>query len=137
MYKRHKHDIIVIISLIGFGISLYLTIYHYLGYVIPCNVTHGCETVLASKYSEVFGIPLSLLGMGYFTAVIFASLLANHYAQWQRLLSWLLGIGAVIALVLLGIQFFIIKKVCQYCFVTDTLSILIFLWDLNIAHQKV
>ena len=134
MTTRHKHDAIIIASLIGFGISLYLAIYHYLGYAIPCTVTHGCEAVLNSKFATILGLPLSVWGLAYFVGIIFSSLMANHYNIWRKILTALLGIGAIGALLLLSDQFFILKKICQYCFATDTLIILMFLWNLNIEH---
>ncbi len=136
MHKRHKHDIIILISLIGFGIGLYLTIYHYLGYAIPCNVTKGCETVLNSRFSTILGMPLSLLGLVYFVGIIFSSLMANHYAAWKKILTVLLSFGALGSLLLLADQFLVIKKVCQYCFTVDTLIILMFLWNLNVEHSN-
>jgi len=135
MHKKHKYDIIVVLSLIGLGISLYLSITHYLGFTVPCNVTHGCETVLTSKYSVLFGLPLAVWGVAYFTSVIVSSLLANHYLFWKKALTIILGLGTLASLVFLSLQFFVIKKVCQYCFTTDTLSILLFILDLNIEHK--
>lgn len=136
MYKRHKHDIITILALFGFAMSLYLAVSHYLGFVVPCDITKGCEVVLNSKYSNLLGLPLSVWGVGYFTAVIFSSLLANHYAVWRKLLTALLGVGALAALCFLSIQFFVIKKVCQYCLITDLLSVALIIIDLNIEHSK-
>ncbi len=135
MLKRHKYDIIVILALIAFGVSLYLSITHYFGFAVPCGLTHGCESVLSSRYAIIFGIPTSVLGLIYFTAVIISSLLANHYRVWQKLLTILLSIGGIMALGFLSIQFFILKKVCQYCLTTDTISILLLLWDLNVNYS--
>jgi len=119
----------------AFGIATYLTTSHYLGFSVPCSVTHGCEDVLNSKYSMLLGFPLALWGMFYFFAVVVTSLLANHYPMWKKLLTWLLGCGALSAMVFLSLQFFVIKKVCEYCLTTDLLSILLFIWDLNIEHR--
>jgi uncharacterized membrane protein len=136
MHRRHKHDIIVLLSLIGFAISVYLATAHYLGYTPPCTVTKGCEEVLTSKYSQLFGFPLSVWGIAFFCGTIFSSLLANHYQVWRRLLTWLLVVGALLALIFLSIQFFVLKRVCQYCLTTDLLVIILFLWDLNIEHRQ-
>lgn len=135
--KQHKHDIIVIFALLGFGVSLYLAITHYLGFTVPCDITHGCEVVLNSKYSMLLGLPLSVWGIGYFTAVIVSALLANHYFVWRRLLTLLLSVGALGALVFLGIQFFILKKVCQYCLTTDITSIILLILDLNLDYKVI
>jgi uncharacterized membrane protein len=126
----------VILAVVGFGISLYLAIAHYLGYTVPCDVTHGCEAVLNSKYSMFLGLPLSVWGVAYFSGVIVSALLANSYQLWKKILTVLLGLGAVASLVFLSIQFFIIKKVCQYCLTTDLLSILLFILDINIEHRS-
>ncbi len=77
MHKRHKHDIIVIFSVFGFGVSMYLAVSHYLGIAVPCDITKGCEAVLSSKYSSLLGLPLSVWGVAYFSAVIVAALIYN------------------------------------------------------------
>ncbi len=135
MHRKHKHDIIVILAVAAFGISLYLAISHYLGFTVPCDITKGCEVVLNSKYSSFLGLPLSVWGVAYFSAVIVSALLANHYQAWRKILTGLLGLGALSSLVFLSLQFFVIKKVCQYCLTTDLLSILMFIFDINIEHR--
>ncbi len=136
MHRRHKHDILVVLALIGFGVSIYLAVYKALGLAVPCSLTKGCEEVLQSRYANIFGIPLAVWGTAYFTAVIIFSLLANHYQIWRKLLTWLLAIGAVAALTFLSLQFFVIKKICQYCLVTDVLVVILLILDLNIEHRK-
>ena len=131
MYKKHKHDIIILLTVFTLGVSLYLAIVHYMGFLVPCTITHGCETVLNSKYSVLVGLPLSVWGVLYSLAVIVLALLANHYKKAQSLLNWLLGLGAVGSVIFLSIQFFVLKQVCQYCFTFDTLNIVIFLFNLN------
>ncbi|MBI5530602.1 MAG: vitamin K epoxide reductase family protein [Candidatus Doudnabacteria bacterium] len=136
LHKKHKHDIIVILSVFGLGVSLYLAVSHYLGIAVPCDITKGCEAVLNSKYSSMLGFPLSVWGVAYFASVIVTALLANHYAIWRKLLTVLLGIGSIMSVVFLSLQFFVIKKVCQYCLTCDLLTIVLFLLDLNIEHHK-
>ncbi len=136
MYKRHKYDIIVILAVVGFGVSVYLAVSHYLGIAVPCDITGGCEVVLNSKYSSFLGLPLSVWGSAYFFGVIISALMANHYPNWRKLLTFLLGFGALSSLVLLGIQFFVLKKVCQYCLVVDVLNIILFILDINIEHKS-
>jgi uncharacterized membrane protein len=135
MHRKHKYDIVVVLGVLGLGVSLFLAISHYLGYAVPCDITGGCEAVLNSKYSTLLGIPLSIWGIGYFAAVIVSALLANHYLQWRKVVTVILSIGALLGLVFLSIQFFVIKKVCQYCLATDLLSILLFILDINIERK--
>jgi uncharacterized membrane protein len=135
MHKKHKHDIIAFLSLVGFADSVYLTTAHYLGLTVPCDITHGCEKVLSSQYSQILGIPLAVLGIVFYTGIIFFSLLANHYNIFRKILSWYLALGSLLACVFLYQQFFVIKQVCQYCLVVDLLTIILFLTDLNIEHR--
>jgi len=136
MYKQHKHDIIVLLALVGFATSIYLTVTKYLGVAVPCDLTQGCETVLSSKYSVIFGIPLSVLGIAFFSSVIVSALLANHYAVWRKILTFVLGAGSLGSLVFLSLQFFVIKQVCQYCLLVDVLTIVLLVLDLNIEHRN-
>jgi len=136
MHKKHKYDIISLLAVVALGVSLYLSITHYLGYAVPCSVTHGCETVLNSKYSVVWGVPLSVLGVVFFFSVFVSSLLANHYVFFKKLLTVLLSIGSLASLVFLSLQFFVIKKICEYCFTTDSLTIIMLLLDINIEHRN-
>ena len=47
----------------GVGIAGYLTYVHYAGLHPICGISHGCETVQTSVYSNLFGIPVALLGL--------------------------------------------------------------------------
>lgn len=135
MHRRHKYDIVIILSVVGFAVSLFLAITRYMGFAVPCDLTRGCEEVLASKYANFLGLPLSVWGVGFFSAAIICALLANHYGRFRRLLTWLLGAGAISSGIFLYIQFFVLGKVCQYCLIVDFLAIFLFLWDLNIEHR--
>lgn len=137
MHKRHKYDIIVILAVAGFGVSLYLAISKVLGVTVPCDFTRGCEDVLASKYASMLGLPLSVWGIAFFSGIIISGLLANHYPLWRKILTLALGAGSLFSLIFLSIQFFILKRVCQYCLTVDLLTIMMFLWDLNIDKNLV
>ncbi len=135
MHRRHKHDIITILAVLALCVSVYLSIAKALSLTVPCDFTGGCETVLSSKYSNFFGVPLSTWGIVYFSLIIVTSLLANHYQKARQALKLFLGAGALGALGFLSIQFFILKAICQYCLATDVISIVMFLLDLNIEHR--
>ncbi len=58
------------IALFGFADASYLTITHINNVTLPCYIVEGCDTVTSSKYSEIFGIPVSLLGALYYLSII-------------------------------------------------------------------
>jgi uncharacterized membrane protein len=51
-----------VVAVIGLGIAVYLTIVHYTGSSPVCAISHGCETVQTSRYAELAGIPVAVLG---------------------------------------------------------------------------
>jgi uncharacterized membrane protein len=66
----------VAVATVGLAIAAYLTIVHYAGGSPACAIAHGCETVQKSRYAEVAGVPVALLGvLGY--AAILISLLRD------------------------------------------------------------
>lgn len=136
LHRKHKHDLIIVFALIAFGVSMYLSVTSSLGATVPCSITGGCETVLNSKFSKLLGIPLSYWGVLYFGGVVVAGLMANHYACGKKVLTWVLSAGLIASLSFLAIQFVVLKKICQYCLVTDLIAVALFLWDYNIEHLE-
>jgi uncharacterized membrane protein len=54
------------LTLLGTGVATYLTIAHYSGTTTICPLHGGCETVQHSRYSELAGVPVALIGLiGY------------------------------------------------------------------------
>lgn len=56
----------MLLAVVGLAIAGYLTYVHYAGIDPVCTGGGGCEKVQTSEYSELFGIPVALLGLlGY------------------------------------------------------------------------
>ncbi len=136
MHRRHKYDILVIFSALALTVSVYLSVAKTMSITVPCDITGGCESVLSSKYSEVLGVPLSTVGIVYFSLILVTALLANHYRNAQKALTLFLAGGSIGSLVFLFLQFFVIRAVCQYCLLTDLTTILMFILDINIEHKS-
>lgn len=110
--------------------STLLTQEHYSDIILPCSVTQGCETVLNSKYSEVFGIPLAVLGLVFYFSVLLATLyFVQSGRDWLKKLLLAMGVvGFVSSLGLVYIQGVVIKAWCQYCLISALSSTLIFVF---------
>lgn len=67
--------IIVITALAGLSIMSYLTFLHFTEKESFCNLseTVSCDVVTTSIYSEVFGIPISIMGGLFFIFVLYLS----------------------------------------------------------------
>lgn len=128
-FKISIPAVAALITLIGLGDAIYLTIHHLSGEQVPCSIVQGCEMVLTSEYATLAGIPLAAFGAAaYFAAFSLATLAAFG----NRLMWFLFGLQvslmAIFTVWLLYLQAFVIKAFCQFClisaFITFTLFIL-------------
>ena len=119
------------LSLIGFGISLYLTIEHFQNKLLPCPASGfvDCTKVTTSKYSHVFGVPVALAGLLFYTT----QLVINFPALWDARSKWvararlaLAASGICFVLYLLGAELFSIKAICLWCTGVHVTTFLLF-----------
>ena len=128
---------ILFLSFLGFLIATYLTILHYKNALPPCAITHGCETVLTSKFATVFGVPLALFGSLFYTSVIAACILFYHNSKkiFAKAIFLIACWGIFVSIVLFYIQLAIIKNFCQYCVLTEIINFLIFLLSYSLLKK--
>ncbi len=129
---------LIIISFLGFLDTSYLTISHYTGVDLNCSITKGCDSVTTSAYSEIFGVPLALLGLLYYFTVLFLSLL--HYdtknRQVLKLIPPLVTLGFLFSLWLVYLQIFVIEAICQYCMLSALTSTILFILGIFVFKHK-
>src|SRR3989344_463689 len=67
---------LALLALAGLGIMSYLTYIHYASAKSFCDISAevSCDVVTTSIYSEIFGIPVSVLGIFYFGTVLYVVL---------------------------------------------------------------
>ena len=105
------------LALVAVITSGYLTWVKLAGIIPECGPVKGCETVEASPYSEVFGIPVALPGFLMSLAILVA------VAAWwwngdRRILyvPYVLGIlGLFVVAYLTYLELFVIHAVCIWC----------------------
>src|ERR1043166_5750121 len=80
--------IAALVSLVGLGDAIYLTIQDMTGASLRCTIVSGCSEVLSSKYAHIGSIPLASLGaLAYFTFFSLAILAAFGYGFARPLLA--------------------------------------------------
>jgi uncharacterized membrane protein len=105
-----------LVSLVGLGDAIYLTVEHLSGRSVRCTITSGCSEVLSSEYATVRGIPLAMIGAAaYFTVFSLAVLAAYSYRWAARLLTVIVSLMFLTTLWLIYLQAFVIKHFCQFC----------------------
>lgn len=117
---------IIILTLIGIGIMGYLTYIHYANAQSFCDLseTVSCDIVTTSIYSEIFGIPISFAGLGYF-AFVLALLSFNKSKKLYHYIFYLTILMIIPSLYFSLLEVTVIKAVCILCEGSKVLMFLI------------
>ncbi len=120
------------IALFGFADASYLTITHINNVTLPCYIVEGCDTVTTSKYSEIFGIPVSLLGALYYLSIIVLTtlFLDKKYIGAIYIASLLTPLGLVASSYFMIVMFGILKALCIYCIGSAISSTILFIFGI-------
>jgi len=110
------------------GIGLAASIASFIDYLAPapafCADT-GCATVRASAWSHPLGIPMPVLGIAYFLAMLALSFVpAARIAAAPRVRKALAIAGAAWGIALILIQAFVVGAWCKLCMIADPAAIL-------------
>lgn len=115
-HHRFLRGFVALAAILGFGIMTYLTYLHYAKTESFCNFSEkvSCDTVTQSIYGEIFGIPISLLGLLYFLAIGF-SLLRNPSLKTYRFIFFATILALIPALYLTLTEIIFIRAACILC----------------------
>lgn len=136
--------IIIVAAIAGILIAAYIRSKKTSHQVLVCPLKSNCETVTHSEFSHFFGIPVEVLGIGYYALTIasyvaFIALpaLAGTYAVFTQLL--LAIVAFLFSLYLTFIQAFTLKQWCTWCLFSAGLCTLIFsmaLWSTDVSFNN-
>ena len=124
MKKGDALFLIVVLSAVGIAVSGYLLRMHYhpeLESYCTINSFLDCGEVNQSEYAEILGIPVALVGLvGYIAILILALLRMFGFTKILGLevtsvLFLAIIVGAVFSTYLTFIEFIVIQKVCIFC----------------------
>lgn len=102
-----------VVGLIGLGIATYIMINEVRGELVACGREGGCETVLNSRYAEIFGVPLYYFGVIGYISILGATLLSGDRG---RLLGFVLSFfGFGVSAYLTFLQYVVIESICVWC----------------------
>ncbi|GAA3451283.1 MULTISPECIES: vitamin K epoxide reductase family protein [Dactylosporangium] len=122
----------LILSVVGLGISVYLTVEHFTAsstLACPDTGALNCLKVTTSQQSAVFGIPVAVLGLVYFVAMLAVSpgplwrskLPAVRYGRLA-----LAAIGVLFVFYLVFAEFFTLNAICLWCTGVHVLAVGLF-----------
>ena len=115
--SRRSGPAMTILALVGLAAAVYLAATKLLGEAPVCGPIRGCEDVAASPYSELFGVPVALFGVGFSIVLVGLSVVWWRTAD-RRALLGAYGLGLLGCFVVAGLTYlelFVIHAVCVYC----------------------
>lgn len=129
LLKRTFVNVFSLVGGIAFVDTAYLASEHYFGKTVVCAFFNGCDRVLSSSYSAVFGIPISYIGAIYYAVLLGLILMYafNGNENILKLILGLTGIGFLTSFFLVYVQVFIIRALCLYCLISAISSTVLFL----------
>jgi uncharacterized membrane protein len=122
---------IVILSILGAIDALYLLIYKLTGNNQMCLGNGGCHNVNFSPYSEIYGIPVSALGLAAYLVIAGIILLESRITLAEEngpLLVFGISLtGVAFTAYLTYLEFYVIHSVCPFCVASAIIITLIFI----------
>jgi uncharacterized membrane protein len=133
-----SEDVLIRIAIFVLGVCGFMVAWTIFKHKKPnqsplvCPLKFDCQTVVHSDYSKFFGVPVEILGMLYYGFVFvsyFLLIFVSHSLPilFVGFLATLSIIAFLYSLFLIGVQIFVLKKGCFWCFISAFICILIFL----------
>jgi uncharacterized membrane protein len=114
MSERRLRIAIGALALVGLGVAGYLTWVHYADLEPICaGGSGGCERVQSSDYAELAGVPVAVLGVIGYAAILGSLALPGDLGRFAGALLALAGFG--FSAWLTYVELFEIDAICQWC----------------------
>lgn len=121
--------ILIVLAIIGLIDSVYLTWVKYTDQYALCGPIGNCESVNTSQYSEIFGIPIALLGAGAYLVIIVLLLVESRNEfmhEYSSLLVFGISlIGVLYSIYLTYIEIAVLRAICPYCVISAIVLVLL------------
>jgi uncharacterized membrane protein len=139
---KNRLTIIIVLAVIGFAVSSYLLTVHWGWWQAVCLGVGDCEAVNQSRYSELLGVPVALLGaFTYLAFILFSVLIARDVLAelLRRAQFFAAAIGVAFSVYLTYIELFVLYNLCPWCVLSAIVVTLIAVfsaWELVAAPAQ-
>ena len=130
------------LALAGLGIlvSIYMTIYKLTENPNMCLGNGGCSVVNSSKYAMVYGIPVAVIGVGGYLAILLLLWMERRNSflveNGTLVVFGLALIGFLFTLYLIYVELALIHALCPFCVTSQvTMTILFVLSVIRLVRQ--
>jgi uncharacterized membrane protein len=114
MSSRVLRTTMIVLAVIGLGIASYVTYVHYAGIKPACTAGESCTKVQTSVYSELAGVPVALMGLiGYIAILVSLLIPESETSRFATLILTLGGFG--FSGYLTYRELYSIHAICEWC----------------------
>ena len=129
--EKWSRKIMLVLTVVGLLVAVYMTIYKWTNNNSMCLGSGDCSTVNASPYSEIYGIPVALVGVGGYAAILFLLLMErrNDFVR-QNGTLFVFGLsltGFIFTVYLVYVEFAVLNAVCPFCLTSQLVMTIIFI----------
>jgi uncharacterized membrane protein len=104
---------IAALAVAGLAIASYLTWVHYADVKPICTGISDCERVQTSSYAKLAGVPVAVIGLGGYAAILGSLLLRGDLGRVA--VAFLAFVGVGFSGYLTWAELFRIEAICQWC----------------------
>lgn len=130
-----RRTLAIAAGLAGIAVSVYLTIFHFVGLIPACPVTSriNCEVVLSSSYGVIAGtpVPTSAAGIAWFGIAV---------VLWLRPFGWMQlawsAVGLLTVMYFVYVEIVPLGAICLWCTAAHVLVLVIFLVALTMWTER-
>ncbi len=113
MSDRRLRLVAVVLSVAGLAVAAYLTYVHYAGIQPVCGLGGDCEKVQTSEWAELAGIPVAVLGLAGYAAILASLFVRGENGLVAGALFAVVGFG--FSAYLTYRELFSIDAICPWC----------------------
>jgi uncharacterized membrane protein len=105
---------LLLLACVGLGVAAYLTYVHYAGISPVCTTGGSCEKVQTSAYSRLLGVPVALIGLLGYIAIM-AALITRETETTRSVVMLLTVTGFAFSAYLTYREIYSIHAICEWC----------------------
>lgn len=121
----------IALVIIGFAVSIYMTVYKISGNDGMCLGSGDCSTVNASRFSEVNGIPVAVFGIIGYAAILFVHIFETRNEFFRKngtlLIFGMSLTGFIFTLWLVYVELALLNAICPFCVTSQAAMTIIFI----------
>lgn len=129
--KTWLYRISLALVLVGLAVSIYMTVYKLTDNRKMCLGSGDCSVVNASKYSEVNKIPVAVIGIAGYAALLTVLLLERRPGYFQEnavlLVFGFALTGFLFTAYLVYVEIYLLNAFCPFCVTSQIAMTLIFI----------